>query len=55
MATEAKEGFILGGQVTPANRADTLELEKVADELDLLKTRSYLWTRAITAARIGRC
>ena len=35
MATDAIEGFILGGHVTPANRADTVELEKVVDDLDL--------------------
>ena len=35
MATDAIEGFILGGHVTPANRADTVELEPVLEELGL--------------------
>lgn len=35
MAAEAMEGFILGGHVTPANRADTVELDRVLEELDL--------------------
>lgn len=35
MATEAINGFILGGHITPANRADTVELERVLEELDL--------------------
>ena len=35
MATDALQGFILGGHITPANRADTVELERVVDDLDL--------------------
>lgn len=35
MATDARDGFILGGHVTPANRADTVELEQVLADLDL--------------------
>ena len=35
MATDAISGFILGGHATPANRADTVELERVLEELDL--------------------
>ena len=35
MATDAVHGFILGGHVTPANRADTTELERVLEDLDL--------------------
>ena len=36
MATDARDGFIPGGHVTPANRADTVELERVMEDLDLL-------------------
>lgn len=32
MATDAEHGFILGGHVTPANRADTRELLEVVEE-----------------------
>lgn len=35
MATDAECGFILGGHVTPANRADTVELERVLEDLGL--------------------
>ena len=35
MATDACEGFILGGHVTPANHADTSEFEKVVEDLAL--------------------
>ena len=35
MATDAIGGFILGGHATPANRADTVELERVLEELTL--------------------
>ena len=35
LATDAGEGFILSGHVTPANRADTSELERIVDDLDL--------------------
>ena len=35
MATDATDGFILGGHVTPANRSDTVELERVVDDLGL--------------------
>jgi IS5 family transposase len=35
MATEVMDGFILGGRVTPANRADTSEFQRVVDELKL--------------------
>lgn len=35
MATEVMDGFILGGHVTPANRADTSEFERVVDDLQL--------------------
>jgi len=35
MVTDAQEGFIMGGHVTPANRADTSEFERLVDNLDL--------------------
>jgi len=35
IATDAHEGFILGGHVTPANHADTSEFEKLVEDLDL--------------------
>lgn len=37
MATDAHAGFIIGGHVTPAHRADTSEFEQVVDELGLEK------------------
>lgn len=35
MATDAHEGFIIGGHVTPANHADTSEFERLIDDLNL--------------------
>jgi len=35
ISVDAKDGYVLGGHVTPANVADTTELEKLVDELDL--------------------
>ena len=35
MATDAHEGFIIGGHVTPANHADTSEFERLVDDLNL--------------------
>ena len=35
MATDGTEGFILVDHVTPANRPDTVELERVIENLDL--------------------
>ena len=35
VSVDAKDGYVLGGHVTPANVADTTELEKLVDELDL--------------------
>lgn len=37
ISVDAKDGYVLGGHVTPANVADTTELEKLVDELDLPK------------------
>jgi Transposase DDE domain. len=34
-ATEARDGFILGGHVTPANRSDTGEFERLVLEADV--------------------
>ena len=42
MATDAHEGFILGGHVTPANHADTSEFENVVNDLDLSKETPVL-------------
>jgi IS5 family transposase len=42
MATDAHEGFIIGGHVTPANHADTSEFEKLVDDLDLDKETPVL-------------
>jgi IS5 family transposase len=35
MATDSKNGFILGGHVTPANIADTVEFKKLVKNIDL--------------------
>jgi transposase, IS5 family len=35
ISVDAQDGYVLGGHVTPANVADTTELEKLVDELDL--------------------
>ena len=35
ISVDAKDGYVIGGHVTPANVADTTELEKVVDTLDL--------------------
>jgi IS5 family transposase len=35
ISVDAKDGYVLGGHVTPANVADTTELEKLVDELNL--------------------
>jgi IS5 family transposase len=35
ISVDAKDGYVLGGHVTPANVADTTELEKLVNELDL--------------------
>jgi len=35
ISVDAKDGYVLGGHVTPANVADTTQLEKLVDELDL--------------------
>jgi IS5 family transposase len=37
MAAEVKDGFILGGHITPANHSDTGELERVVEEAGLRK------------------
>jgi len=37
ISVDAKDGYVLGGHVTPANVADTTELEKLVDILDLPK------------------
>ena len=35
VSVDAKDGFILGGHITPAGTSDTTELERVIDELGL--------------------
>jgi IS5 family transposase len=35
VSVDAKDGYVIGGHVTPANVADTTELEKLVDDLNL--------------------
>jgi len=35
VSVDAKDGYVIGGHVTPANVADTTELERLVDKLDL--------------------
>ena len=35
VSVDAKDGYVLGGHVTPANVADTTEFEKLIDESNL--------------------
>ena len=42
MATDAHEGFIIGGHITPANHADTSEFERLVDDPGLDKETPVL-------------
>ncbi|MEW6264467.1 MAG: transposase [Thermodesulfobacteriota bacterium] len=53
-ATEALEGFILVGRLTPANRADVVELEYVLDEVDLPPEAVVLADKGYAAGRPER-
>lgn len=35
ISVDARDGYVIGGHVTPANRADTTELERLVDTLNL--------------------
>jgi IS5 family transposase len=51
MATDAVEGFILGGHTTPANRADTVELERVVEDLNLPEETVVLADKGYSSRR----
>jgi IS5 family transposase len=50
MATDAEHGFIIGGHVTPANRADTKELMAVVTESGLSKGSMVLADKGYASA-----
>lgn len=50
MATDAGHGFIIGGHVTPANRADTKELMEVVEESGIPKGSMVLADKGYSSA-----
>ena len=54
MATDADHGFIIGGHVTPANRADTKELMEVVTESGVAKGSMVLADKGYASAENRR-
>jgi transposase, IS5 family len=51
VATDSRDGFVLGGHVTPANHSDTGELERLVDSVRLRKGAYVFADKGYTSAR----
>ena len=54
-ATDTRDGFVLGGHATPANRSDTEEFVAVLDEVDAKAGESIFAERDTAANSIAMC
>ena len=51
VATDSRDGFLLGGHVTPANHSDTGELERLVDSVRLRRGAYVFADKGYTSAR----